>query len=167
MGFLEFHSERIKITRRQIKVVFPIRSVLAVISVIIVTVVFVFPWDQDCSGDAACISGKVTEVTDGDTITVNDKPIRFALASAPELDQFGGIESREFIEKLCPVGSPALVDEDDGQIKGIYDRMIGLIRCNGKILNEELVTSGNGEIAVQFCSISEFSDMDWASNNGC
>lgn len=143
------------------------RSILAVISVIIITLVFVFPWNQDCSGDAACISGKVTAVTDGDTIRADDKSIRFALASAPEIDQFGGKEAREFIEKLCPVGSPVLVDEDDGQVKGIYDGMVGLVRCNGKILNEELVTSGNGEITVQFCSVSEFSNMDWASENGC
>ena len=146
---------------------FSIKSILVVSIVIIVTLTFVFPWNQDCYGSASCISGNVTKVIDGDTLEVNNKPVRIALVSAPELDQVGGLEAKEFVTTICPVGSPVLVDEDDGQIEGSYDRMIAMIHCRGKILNEELIDNNHGVLSSQFCSISEFSEMMWASENGC
>ena len=54
----------------------------------------------------------VTQIVDGDTIKVDGKSIRFALASAPELSEAGGIDARKFIEVVCPVGSPVIIDED-------------------------------------------------------
>ena len=56
-----------------------------------------------CSGFARCITGKVTQVIDGDTIKIDGQSVRFAMASAPELNEPGGIESREFIEEICSV----------------------------------------------------------------
>ena len=144
-----------------------LKSILVVSVVIIVTLAFVFPWNQDCYGSASCISGNITSVIDGDTIEVNDKPVRIALVSAPELDQVGGLEAKEFVKTICPDGSPVLVDEDDGQIEGNYDEMIAMIHCRGKILNEEIIKSDHGVISSQFCSVSEFSEMIWASENGC
>ena len=122
---------------------------------------------QNCSGNAKCITGIVTLVIDGDTIKVDGQSIRFALVSAPELKDSGGIESKDFIDSLCPVGSTALIDEDDGQTEGSYGRIIGVIYCNGKNLNEELIKSGNGYLSLEFCSKSEFSNDTWAQNNGC
>ncbi len=122
---------------------------------------------QNCSGNAKCITGIVTQIIDGDTIKVNDQSIRFALVSAPELNDSGGIESKDFIDSICPVGSTALIDEDDGQAEGSYGRIIGVIYCNGKNLNEELIKSGNGYLALEFCSKSEFSSDIWAQNSGC
>jgi hypothetical protein len=77
---------------------------------------------DECSGNARCFSGKVTQVIDGDTIRINEHSIRFALSSAPELGQTNGEEAREFIDTICPVGFEALVDEDDGQTEGSYGR---------------------------------------------
>jgi micrococcal nuclease len=122
---------------------------------------------DECSGDAGCITGIVTKIIDGDTIKVHGKSVRFALASAPELNEFGGIESKEFIESVCPVGSTALVDEDDKQTKGSYGRIIGVVYCNGLNLNEELLESGFGYISSNFCSKSEFAKENWAQRNGC
>ena len=123
--------------------------------------------ENNCSGNARCISGTVTEVIDGDTIKVDGKSIRFALASAPELDEFNGPKARSLIESICGVGSKVLVDEDDKQTQGSYGRIIGLILCNEKILNEELVKSGIGTISKEFCNSSEFSMLSWAQNYGC
>ncbi len=94
---------------------------------------------QDCSGTARCVIGVVTKIVDGDTIHVDGESVRFALASAPELSGYGGVESRNFIETICPVGSKVIVDEDDGQILGSYGRLVGMITCNGMNLNEELL----------------------------
>jgi len=87
---------------------------------------------QSCSGSARCITGVVTKVIDGDTIKVDGQSIRFALASAPELGSYGaGVKETEFIQSICPVGSTALVDEDDEQTQGSYGRIVGVVYCNG------------------------------------
>ncbi len=122
---------------------------------------------QDCSGTARCITGTVTSIIDGDTIKVNGDSIRFALASAWELDEFKGPQARNLIEEICPVGSTAIVDEDDGQTQGSNGRIIGVIYCNGLNLNEELVNSGLGYLSIRFCEISEFGNTDWAIKHGC
>lgn len=122
---------------------------------------------QDCSGTARCIIGKVTQVIDGDTIKVDGQSIRFALASAPELDESGGIESKELIETYCPVGSTVLIDEDDGQTQGSFGRIIGMITCNEVNLNEGLLNSGLGNLSSEFCDSSEFSTHSWAQKHGC
>ena len=122
---------------------------------------------ENCSGDARCITGMVTQVIDGDTIKVDGQSIRFALASAPELNESGGNTSREFIDEICPVGSTVLVDEDDGRIEGSYGRILGLIYCNGVNLDEELLDSGLGTLYSGFCDKSEFSGEPWAQKHGC
>ncbi len=122
---------------------------------------------QDCSGTARCITGTVTSIIDGDTIKVNGDSIRFALASAWELDEFKGPEARNLIEEICPVGSTAIVDEDDGQTQGSNGRIIGVIYCNGFNLNEELANSGLGYLSIRFCEISEFGNDSWAQKHGC
>lgn len=122
---------------------------------------------QDCSGNARCFTGMVTQVIDGDTIKVDGQSIRFALSSAPELNEFGGDTARDFIDELCPVDSAVLVDEDDGQTLGSNGRIIGVIYCNGVNLNEELLDSGLGYLTSEFCDKSEFSNVPWAQKHGC
>jgi len=124
-------------------------------------------FQQECGGDARCITGKVTGVVDGDTIKVNDQSIRFTLASAPELDQPFGIEARQFIDKICPIGSLVLVDEDDGQVDGSFGRVIAVIYCNDRNLNSELLDANLGYLSTEFCPKSEFSGTTWAQKHGC
>ncbi len=145
----------------------PIKYILPVILVVVVILIITIPFGSGCSGDAQCITGKVTEIIDGDTIKVDGKSIRFSLTSTPEIYDEEGILAKKFVEKICPVGSIVLVDEDDLQTKGSYDRIIGLIKCNGKILNKEILESGHGEISTQYCKTSEFADSDWAKRYGC
>jgi micrococcal nuclease len=120
----------------------------------------------NCSGDAKCITGKVTAIIDGDTVFVNGQSIRFALISAPELDNSGGIEARNYIKKICPVGSNVIVDEDDGQTTGSYGRTIAEIYCNGVSLNESILAVKLATIYTEFCSKSEFASEPWAKQ-GC
>ncbi len=122
---------------------------------------------DDCLGTAQCITGIVSQIIDGDTIKVNGESVRFALASAPELKGLGGVDSRNFIETLCPVDSTVLVDEDDGQILGSYGRMVGMVYCGEVNLNSELLDSGLGYLEERFCDSSEFAGMDWAVKHGC
>ncbi len=120
-----------------------------------------------CSGIARCMEGTVSKIIDGDTIHVDGESVRFALASAPELKGFGGVESRDFIDTICPVGSNVLVDEDDGQTSGSFGRVIGVIYCNGVNLNSELLDAGLGFLEERFCDSSEFANDSWAQKHGC
>ena len=109
----------------------------------------------------------VTQIIDGDTIKVDGKSIRFALTSTPELNESGGIEARKFIQTICPVGSPVIVDEDAGQPEGSYGRMLAVVYCNGINLNAEVLDAKVGTLSREFCSISEFANDDWAQKHGC
>ncbi|NJK77771.1 MAG: thermonuclease family protein [Nanoarchaeota archaeon] len=115
-----------------------------------------------CLGSAQCISGKITKITDGDTIKVNDMSIRFTLASAPEINTLEGKVAKDFVASICPVGSSVLVDEDDGQADGSFGRILAVVYCGDINLNEQLLKSGNAKISTLFCSESEFSNEPWA-----
>ena len=123
--------------------------------------------DANCVGNARCISGTVVKIVDGDTIQVDDEAVRFALASAPDLRVYGGVESRDFIQTLCPVGSKVIVDQDDSQTDASYGIIIGVVYCNEINLNKELLDIGLGHLSVQFCDSSEFRNTDWAQKHGC
>ncbi|EPA04997.1 nuclease-like protein [Candidatus Nitrosarchaeum limnium BG20] len=131
------------------------------------TVTIIQPSLPECTGNARCIKGLVTDVIDGDTIKVDGQSIRFALSSAPELNESDGKIAKDFINGICPVGSSVTVNEDDGQTKGSYDRILGVIYCNGENLNEQLLESGYGSMSTEFCSVSEFSNSEWAKKYGC
>lgn len=122
---------------------------------------------QICSGNAKCFTGYVTEIIDGDTIKVDGQSIRFALANAYEMADEKGIAARDFITSICPVGSPVLVDEDDGQTEGSYGRILAVIYCNGMNLNEAVLDEGHAIIDQRFCEDSEFSSEEWAKKYGC
>lgn len=126
-------------------------------------------YTEHCFGSASCFVGTVTSIIDGDTIRVDGNSIRFALVDTPEKKQPGFEEARDFIEEICPVGSTVLVDEDDEQTQGSYDRMVAVVYCHDTSLNlnESLLYYGHGWITIQYCSNSEFGTHSWALDYGC
>ncbi len=74
------------------------------------------------------------------------------------------------MQSVCSVGTTALVDEDDGQKEGSFDRVIGLVYCgndninNEKSLNELLPEGRYASIYQEFCGISEFFSAVWAQS---
>jgi len=110
----------------------------------------------------------VTEIVDGDTIDINNVRVRLALVNTPERGESGYTEAIDFVESVCNVGTTALVDEDDGQKEGSFDRLIGLVYCgddginNKKLLNELLLEHRYAVIYQDFCNISEYSSASWA-----
>ena len=117
-----------------------------------------------CSEDVGeCFVAEITKVIDGDTLEIlHEERIRLSLSSAPELNEPGGQEAKEFIEETCPVGSIVLIDEDDEQLTGSYGRIIAQVTCNGVNLNDRLLEGGHGIIDVRYCDTSEFGDESWA-----
>jgi hypothetical protein len=128
---------------------------------------------SECQGQADCFRGTVTEIVDGDTLDINNVRIRLALVNTPERGQSGYTEAIDFVQSVCDVGTTALVDEDDGQKEGSFDRVIGLVYCgndninNKKSLNELLLENGYAVIYQDFCGMSEFSSSNWAQSRGC
>lgn len=121
----------------------------------------------ECKGNALCMVGKVEKIVDGDTLDINGKRIRLTLVDTPEKNKPGFNEATDFTRNLCPVGSDAMVDEDDRQTGGSYGRTIAKVYCGGYLLNAELLYSGNAKILTDFCDHSEFSSEDWAIEFGC
>ena len=128
---------------------------------------------SECQGQADCFRGTVTEIVDGDTLDVNNVRVRLALVNTPERGENGYTEAIDFVQSVCGVGTTALVDEDDGQKEGSFDRVIGLVYCgndninNKKSLNELLLERSNAVIYQDFCGISEFSSASWVQRYGC
>ena len=58
--------------------------------------------------------------------------------------------SKGICRNHLPVGSIALVDEDDGQIGGSYGRTIAKVYCNKTLLNSILLDKGLAAIDTLF-----------------
>ena len=123
-----------------------------------------------CLGKADCFTGVVTKVVDGDTVDVNEVRVRLALVNTAEKGEAKYTEATEFVKSVCGVGTKALVDEDDGQPNGIYNRMVSLVYCGENktsSLNQQILQSGYAKILKQYCGVSEFSEQTWAFAYGC
>ena len=107
------------------------------------------------------LAGKVNHVVDGDTLDINDIRIRLSLVDTPERGDPGFKEATQFVVKLC-LGENAEVDMDDGQRRGSFGREIGVVYCDGKNLNKQLMDNNLGIIDTRFCEKSEFSNDKWA-----
>jgi endonuclease YncB( thermonuclease family) len=130
----------------------------------------------ECQGEADCFKGKVTDVIDGDTLDINNIRVRLTLVNTPETGESGYTEAKEFVKLVCRIRTNALVDEDDGQKEGSYDRLIGLVYCAGNydsnsekrvLLNELLLQRGYAVVFEEFCHKSEFSNAAWVQKYGC
>jgi len=121
----------------------------------------------DCSGTAGCLTEYVTRIVDGDTIYTGNLKIRLSLTNTPEINEPGSSEATLFTEKLCPVGSSILVDQDDLQPMDEFGRVLAKVYCGDKVLNSELLYNGYANILTQYCSTSEFSGEAWAQEYGC
>jgi endonuclease YncB( thermonuclease family) len=130
----------------------------------------------ECQGQADCFKGKVTGIVDGDTLDINNIRVRLTLVNTPERGEAGYTEAREFVKSVCSIGTDVLVDEDDGQKEGSYDRFIGLVYCvsddnssnkKGALLNEVLLQRGYAVVFEEFCDKSEFSNAGWVQEYGC
>ena len=117
-----------------------------------------------CKGTAACFTDTVAYIVDGDTLDVGSTQIRLALVNSPEVGEPGYTEAKGFTAQTCPVGTQALVDEDDGQTGGSYGRIVAVVYCGGVNLNAALLNSGNAVLVEYYCAVSEFASEPWT---GC
>ena len=126
----------------------------------------------DCQDDSGeCFSSTISRIVDGDTIhDGSGNSIRLVLVNSPEMNTNEGIESKKYLESICPVGSTIHVDEDDNQLEGSHGRMIAKVYCSEDMvnsLNQKIIENDHGTIYDKFCEISEFGTENWAIKNGC
>ena len=115
-------------------------------------------------------SGTVTKVIDGDTLDVTTIEgetitVRLALIDAPETDESGFDEAKNFMTEQC-LGKNSEVDPDNNQ--GLtYGRTVAVVYCDGVNVNEAILDNGFADVYQDFCDVSEFADSNWAQEHGC
>ncbi|WP_458720006.1 thermonuclease family protein [Candidatus Nitrosocosmicus sp. R] len=115
-------------------------------------------------------SGTVTKVIDGDTLDVTTTEgetitVRLALIDAPETDESGFDEAKNFMTEKC-LDKNSEVDPDNNQ--GLtYGRTVAVVYCDGVNVNEAILDSGFADVYQDFCDVSEFADSNWAQEHGC
>lgn len=91
---------------------------------------------------AQTITGKVTAITDGDTIKVLENKveykIRFNAIDAPEKSQVYGQKSKEFLSSLI-FGKEVIVEVKD---KDKYGRYVSDIFLGNRYINAEMIENG-------------------------
>jgi micrococcal nuclease len=126
--------------------------------------------NSDLVTTSSNFSGTVTKVTDGDTLDVTTSEgetitVRLALIDAPETDEPGFDEARNFITEQC-LDKNAEVDPDNNQ--GLtYGRIVAVVYCEGVNVNEAILDNGFADVYQDFCDVSEFADSNWAQEYGC
>ena len=118
----------------------------------------------ECSDEEGkCYSTRVSKIINGDTVkTMEGDLIQFALIKAPEIEKKEGIESKTYLESICPAGSAITIDEDDMQIEDSH-KVIAKVYCKSLNINGEMIINGHAMIDRQNCGNSEFAQESWAS----
>lgn len=125
-------------------------SFLLVAIAVVAGTAFQLPLQAQQAADLQC---KVTSVHDGDSLRVRCPgykktiPIRLSQIDAPELQQAYGIQSRDHLRSVCPVGAAAVIKNPS---KDQYQRTLGEISCNGKDINTAMLESGSAWVYDQY-----------------
>lgn len=119
---------------------------------------------------ADSLGGIVTRIVDGDTLDIrtndgNSITIRLVLVDAPERNELGYDEAKDFVSQNC-LDKPAIIDPDNNQDLS-YGRLVALVYCDGININEAIIAAGFADIYRSFCGVSEFGISDWAQKYGC
>lgn len=122
------------------------------LAAIIALTLWVAAPDATAAGSAE-LRCTVSSVHDGDSLRVrcpgNRRSVRVRMEQidAPELEQAYGKHARDYLRRLCRVGSDAVIHTTG---KDQYDRLLGNVYCNGKSVNEEMVASGSAWVYKRY-----------------
>ena len=106
----------------------------------------------------------IERVIDGDTVRVTcdfrdfSFPVRMAEIAAPELDEFGGRESKEWMRKRIE-GEDVRIEIDPSNRVGKWGRLIGKIFHSGMDVGQESMIMGQS-IEFQFRNSYPFMDFN-------
>jgi endonuclease YncB( thermonuclease family) len=104
-------------------------------------------------------SGKVVDISDGDTITVLNKGrgerIRLYGIDCPEKRQDFGQKAKHFTSRMV-FGKIVEVKVQDTDR---YGRTVGLVYSNGQCLNAEIIKAGLAWVCTKYCKLSLCDDL--------
>lgn len=127
------------------------------------------PQSSKCSGSGMCLEGKVSKVTDSDTVYVkvgkDVYKVDLSLTKALAKKDVNYSKATLYTQALC-LGNSAVVDQDDKQ-KASGKNLKGVVYCSGQNLNSELLDNKFVSLDKNQCAKSEFSTTSWARKNGC
>lgn len=106
-------------------------------------------------------NGRVTKVVDGDTLDIDGRRIRLVLVDAPEVDEKGYHDAKQYVLDNCPLDSEASVDVDDRQPLDNNGRILGVVYCDGKNINKAVIEAGFARVYARYVSESEFDPNSW------
>ncbi|WP_243358343.1 thermonuclease family protein [Fundidesulfovibrio terrae] len=101
------------------------------------------------AAQAWAFTGTVQRVHDGDTVTVDDVRVRLYGIDAPELDQPGGKEARQYLASLAQDRAVEVLPRD----VDAYGRTVGvlLLLPGRQDLNAAMVKAGHAWVYKQYC----------------
>jgi len=95
----------------------------------------------------------VSKVVDGDTIHCVDgdatHKIRLIGVFAPEMNKPGGVEARQYMLEICPVGSTITL-EFDRYLRDRYGRVLAYVYNGDVFVNLEMVKSPHAVTSDKF-----------------
>lgn len=126
------------------------------------------------NSQAATLEGKVSKVSDGDTLWVNvqlengvrvgerREKIRLDRIDAPESDQEYGKESAAYLRELI-LGRDVKVEYEK---RDRYGRVVGLVYLGGKDVNLEMVATGNAWHYAYFDKTLAYAEAQKSAREG-
>jgi len=97
-------------------------------------------------------SGYVKNVVDGDTVDVyfnicGIQRVRLVGINAPDMDEEGYEEAKEFVNKTC-MWEEVKLDVDDEKQYDTYYRLLAVVYVNERNLNEKMVKKGYAGLCI-------------------
>lgn len=112
---------------------------------------FVFVLFHHTSVVAQTVSGTVSSITDGDTITVKTSngtlTVRSACTDSPESDQPGGSEATQRLRQLLPIGQSVTLNVVD---RDRYGRSVAEIYKENNLVNLWMVQEGRAIVYPKY-----------------
>ena len=102
------------------------------------------------------LEGKVTRVSDGDTIWVDRVKVRLDRIDAPESKQAYGKESTEYLKRRIHGKVVKVEWEKTDQ----YGRTLGVVFLDGADINLEMVATGNAWHYSHFDKTAEYAEAE-------
>lgn len=111
-------------------------------------------------------SGKVVGVKDGDTIEVlyegKAETIRLLDIDCPEKSQAFGMKAKQFTSDFC-FGKIVTVESFGKRDR--YERILGTVKLEGKVLNEELLKAGYAWHYKKYSDKLDYAEMETTAKN--
>ncbi len=111
-------------------------------------------------------SGKVVGVKDGDTIEVlyegKAETIRLLDIDCPEKSQAFGMKTKQFTSDFC-FGKIVTVESFGKRDR--YERILGTVKLDGKILNKELLKAGYAWHYKKYSDKQDYAELETTAKN--